>query len=393
MSVHSIRIRLTAWYCVVLAAVLVAAGIISFGVMKRQLRRDVDSALAATSRQIAATLRDEVDEHHGLLPQRAVDEVLGEFRDKEHPVFLWSAAATPPPGFKTSDHIRFNVTRLHLGHSDYVLASGQSTTAQEEMLAELRRAMLLTIPLALLIAAGGGYLLAHKSLEPVEEAFASQRRFMAEASHELRTPVAILQGELEVTLSRDDRDARDYRESLQIMEKSVRRLTRIVRDLFLLARGDAGQYPLRDERFYLDEVVAQTVHGLRTLAADCGVAVHEEHEPDLAVRGDEDLVQRMIANLVENAIKNARAEVTVRCVARDGERRIEVRDDGRGVAPELRGKIFERFIHAGGAGAGLGLPIARWIAEAHGGRVWLERSDDSGTLFCAALPAVTATAR
>jgi signal transduction histidine kinase len=386
MRVHPIRIRLTAWYSVVLAAVLVAAGIVSYGVMKRQLRRDVDAALVATSRQIAATLRDEVAENHGVLPPKAAEEVLDEFRDKEHPVFLWSAAATPPLGFKASDHIRFNVTQLHLANADYVLAAGHSTTAQEEFLAELRNAMLLTIPLALLIAAGGGYLLARKSLEPVEEAFASQRRFMADASHELRTPVAILQGELDVTLSRDDRDARDYRDSLQIMQKSVRRLTRIVRDLFLLARGDAGQYPLRDERFYLDEVVAQTVHGLRTLAADCGVTLREEHDSDLPVRGDEDLVQRMIANLVENAIKHARAEVSVRCVAHDGERRIEVHDDGRGIAPELHEKIFERFFHAGGDGAGLGLPIARWIAEAHGGRVWVERAEEGGTLFCAALP-------
>ncbi|HEY6137289.1 MAG TPA: HAMP domain-containing sensor histidine kinase [Thermoanaerobaculia bacterium] len=387
MRLQSIRVRLTAWYSVVLAAVLVAAGALSYGVMKRQLRRDADRALAATSRQIAATLRDEVEEQHGLLPQRAADEVLNEFRDKDHPIFLWSAAATPPLSIKSSTHIRFNITPLRLGNAGYVLAAGQSLTAQEETLAELRRSMFLTIPLALLIAAGGGYLLARKSLEPVEEAFASQRRFMAEASHELRTPVAILQGELEVTLSRDDRDARDYRESLQIMEKSVRRLTRIVRDLFLLARGDAGQSPLRDERFYLDEVAAQTVRGLRTLAADCGVTVREEHESGLAVRGDEDLVQRMIANLVENAIKHARAEVSVRCLARDRERRIEVRDDGRGVAPELRDKIFERFVHAGGAGAGLGLPIARWIAEAHGGTLRLESSGADGSLFVVTLPA------
>ena len=387
MRLQSIRVRLTAWYCVVLATVLVIAGALSYGVMKRQLRRDLDAALTATSRQIAATLRDEAAENRGTLPPKAAEEVLAEFRDKDHPVFLWSAAATPPLGFKTSEHIRFNVTRQHLGNNDYILAAGQSTAAQEEMLAELRRAMLLTIPLALLIAAGGGYLLARKSLVPVEEAFASQRRFMADASHELRTPVAILQGELDVTLSRDDRDARDYRESLEIMRKSVRRLTRIVRDLFLLARGDAGQYPLRDERFYLDEVAAQTVRGLRTLAADCGVTLREEHQSDLAVRGDEDLVQRMIANLVENAVKHARAEVVVRCIDRDGARRIEVHDDGRGVAPELREKIFERFVHATGDGAGLGLPIARWIAAAHGGTLRLESSGPDGSLFVVTLPA------
>ena len=433
--IRSIRGRLTTWYSVVMAVVLVATGAISYGIMRRQLHRTTDAALAATSRQIVATLRDEAAENHGTLFPRAIAEVLAEFRDKERPLFVWSAAATPPlgnvRGFATAGHVRFLVTPARLGADDYVVAVGQSLAAQEEILGDLRKSMLLTIPLALLIASAGGYLLARKSLEPVaamsakaraigasslgeriavrnegdelgqlattlngllarlEEAFASQRRFMADASHELRTPVAILQGELDVALSRGDRDARDYRESLEIMQKSVRRLTRIVRDLFLLARGDAGQYPLRSERFYLDDVVAQTLHGFRTLAAERGVTLHEERAPDLVMRGDEDLVQRLVANLVENALKHAPpgGDVTVRCSGDDGERRIEVRDNGPGIPPELHEKIFERFFRAGGNGAGLGLPIARWIAEAHGGRVWLEASDERGTTFRAVLPA------
>jgi heavy metal sensor kinase len=440
--IRSIRGRLTAWYSVVLAVVLVATGAISYGIMRRQIRRTTDAALTAAARQVANTLRDEAAENHGVLLPRFVAEVLNEYRDRDRPVALftrdgravWSTSATPPPraaGFATIDHVRFLYTPARLGATDCIIAVGQSLAAQEEMLADLRKALLLTIPLALLIASAGGYLLARKSLEPVaamsakaraigatslgerievrnerdelgqlattlngllarlEEAFASQRRFMADASHELRTPVAILQGELDVALSRDDRDARDYRESLAIMQKSVRRLTRIVRDLFLLARGDAGQYPLRSERFYLDDVVAQTLHGFRTLAAERGVTLHEERAPDLVMRGDEDLVQRLVANLVENAIKHAPAggDVTVRCSGDDGERRIEVRDNGRGIAPELHEKIFERFFRADSNGAGLGLPIARWIAEAHGGRVWLEASDERGTTFCAVLPA------
>jgi len=221
---------------------------------------------------------------------------------------------------------------------------------------------------------------------------------MADASHELRTPVAILQGELDVTLSRDDRDARQYRDSLEIMRKSVHRLTRIVRDLFLLARGDAGQYPIREERFYLDDLVTQTVHAFRTLAAERGIALNEEHAPDLVMLGDEDLVQRLVGNLVENAIKHVPrgGRVMVKSSGVNGQRRIEVHDSGSGVPPELRERIFERFFRvdaaqdapvSDGSGAGLGLPIARWIAEAHGGRLWLERSGKEGSVFVATLPA------
>ena len=135
-------------------------------------------------------------------------------------------------------------------------------------------------------------------------------------------------------------------------------------------------------------MVAQTVQGFRTLAAERNVAIAEEHDPDLVMRGDEDLVQRMVGNLVENAIKHVPpgGRVLVRSSAVDRELRIEVHDNGSGIAPELRERIFERFFGADGGGAGLGLPITRWIAEAHGGRVWLDRSDSSGSVFVATLP-------
>jgi signal transduction histidine kinase len=175
-----------------------------------------------------------------------------------------------------------------------------------------------------------------------------------------------------------------------------------VRDLFLLARGDAGQVPLRNERFYLDDVVAQTVQGFRTLAAEQGVTLREEHEPDLVLRGDEDLIERLVANLVENAIKHTPAggEVSVVCKGKDGQLRIEVHDRGSGIPSELQERIFERFFRAdpahppvlhaiGGSGAGLGLPIARWIAEAHGGKLWVAKSDGAGSVFVASLSAST----
>jgi heavy metal sensor kinase len=456
MIIDSIRGRLTAWYTLVLAVVLIAAGLMSYAVMRRQMRRTTDASLRTSAHQVASALEEEVAESHGALQLRSANEVLANFRDNDRPMIIltgngseFAASATPITvavdraalrqrmqrrsfglsSLHGAHELRLILSSLRLGGSDYFLAIAQSLDEQQELLADLRHAMVVTIPLALLIAAAGGYLLARKGLAPVaamsakaraigatnlgervevansadelgqlavtlnallerlEESFDSQRRFMADASHELRTPVAILQGELDVTLSRDDRDAREYRDSLEIMRNSVQRLTRIVRDLFLLARGDAGQYPMRDERFYLDEVVAQTVQGFRTLASERGVVIAEEHEPDLVMRGDEDLVERLVGNLVENAIKHVPAggRVLVRSSAADGELRIEVHDSGSGIAPELRERIFERFFGADGGGAGLGLPIARWIAEAHGGRLWLDSSGVAGSTFVATL--------
>jgi heavy metal sensor kinase len=457
MIADSIRGRLTAWYTLVLAVVLIAAGMMSYAVMRRQMGRTTDASLRTSAHQLASALEEEAKENDGALQVRSANEVLANFRDNDRPMIIlgangddFAASITPITASVGRAALRGEIARRRFGLSslhgihdlrlslsalrvdgrEYFLAVAQSLDEQKELLADLRHAMVVTIPLALLIAAAGGYLLARKSLAPVaamsakaraigatnlgervevanpadelgqlavtlnallerlEQSFDSQRRFMADASHELRTPVAILQGELDVTLSRDDRDAREYRDSLEIMRKSVQRLTRIVRDLFLLARGDAGQYPMRDERFYLDEIVAQTVHGFRTLAAERGVAIAEEHEPDLVMRGDEDLVQRLVGNLVENAIKHVPSggRVFVRSSSTDGDLRIEVHDSGSGIAPEVRERIFERFFAADGGGAGLGLPIARWIAEAHGGKVWLDSSTSSGSVFVVTLP-------
>jgi heavy metal sensor kinase len=466
MTFDSIRGRLTAWYTAVLAVLLVAAGVASYGVMRRQMRHSTDALLVSGAHQLTAALEGEAAENNGMLPIRSATEVLSEFRDNDREIVVLGAdggqlaASAVAAGRAVNPGIlherirrrafglsttagahghRLLLVPARIGKGNFVLALAQSLDEGDALLADLRYAMAVTIPLALLVAALGGYLLARKSLAPVaamsaqaravgasnlgeriavtnprdelgqlaltlnallarlEESFTSQRRFMADASHELRSPVAILQGELEVTLAREDRDAREYRESLEIMRKTVGRLSRIVRDLFLLARGDAGQVPLRSERFYLDDVVEQTVQGFRTLAAEKGVTLLEEHQSDLALRGDPDLIGRLAGNLVENAIKHTPAggQVSVFSTVSDGQLRIEVHDRGRGIPVESQERIFERFFRvdpshsptnsAGGSGAGLGLPIARWIAEVHGGRVWVEKSDATGSVFVATL--------
>jgi len=377
-DLRRLRIRLTAWYTLVLAIVLTASALVSFALIKRQLRRTTEHSLTMSVHQLAAALNTEAAEAGGALTAKAAAEELNEFRDKERPMKILAADGRVfAEALPFTGNIRTRTERIKVGNAELIAVVGQSLDAQDELLASLREAMLLTIPLALLIAAGGGYLLARKNLAPVAEAFESQRRFMAEASHELRTPVSILQGELDVTLSRDDRNADEYRASMAIMRRSAQRLTRIVRDLFLLARGDAGQYPLKDERFYLDEVVAGTVRSFRTVANERGITLREEHENELPMRGDEDLIARMIGNLLDNAIRHARSEVLVRCTRT----RIEVSDDGEGIAPELRERIFERFFRGDPSRSGLGLPIARWIAEAHGGRVVVE----GGSVFVVTL--------
>jgi len=378
MDLRAVRLRLTAWYTLVLAAVMSTSGVASYAIIKRQLRIATEHSLASSVRQLQNALQTEAANSGGVLTAKEANEELNEVRDRERPMKMLTGDGRPfAAGAPFTRHERIRMERIRIGNAAYIVIAGQSLDSEEDLLHVLREGMLLTIPLALLIAAAGGSLLARENLAPVAEAFESQRRFMAEASHELRTPVSILQGEIDVTLSHE-REASEYRESLAIMRRSAQRLTRIVRDLFLLARGDAGQYPISDERFYLDEVVAQIVASYRTVAAERGIALREEHEHELLMRGDEDLIERMIGNLLDNAIRHAKSEVVVRCT----KGRIEVRDDGEGVPPELREKIFERFFRGEPSRTGLGLPIARWIAEAHGGTL----KAGGGSVFVITLP-------
>jgi two-component system OmpR family sensor kinase len=322
----------------------------------------------------------------------------------------------------------------------YRLVVLQSLHPQQEMLADIRETFYWGIPFALMLASLGGYFLARKSLAPVasmasqarqmgaanlhdrlevanqrdelgqlalsfnqllerlEVSFEQQRRFVADASHELRTPVAILRGETEVTLSKTDRTPAEYRETLGILRDEAQRLARIIEDLFTLTRADAGQYPLNLRDAYLDELASGVLVRARSLALAKKITLCPSIEPDLPIHADEALLGRMLLNLLDNAIKYSPPGSTVQLACRrEGNHYfIGVSDNGPGIPPELQAKIFERFFRADKArsraesdkgGAGLGLSIARWIAEAHQGTLELSRSDASGSTFSVVLPA------
>ncbi len=345
---------------------------------------------------------------------------------------------------------RVFVLPLALGGERLTVVAAQSMHDQAELMEELRDALAVVIPLVLLAAWAGGYALARRSLAPVvamsERAAAigaaspgdrlpvanprdelgrlaaafnallervggaleQQRRFMSDASHELRTPVAIMRGEADVALSRGDRSADEYRDALRVVRDEARRLSRIVGELFLLARADAGPQPLRVEHLYLDEALAECARAARSLAAARGVSLTlappAPDARDYALRGDEELLRRLFLNLIDNAIKYSAAGSAVRVSleARGATYAVTVEDDGPGIPAEAQARVFERFFRAEHAraraeesetgGAGLGLAIARWVAEAHGGTLTLAHSSPAGTAFVVTLAAPAAAA-
>jgi heavy metal sensor kinase len=356
------------------------------------------------------------------------------------------------------EHFRARVLQAEVGGSTISIVTLQSLEGERLLLEDIRETLFWVIPITLVIASAGGYFLARKSLAPVvgmsekaaligaqnlherlpvlnprdelgylastfngllerlDRSFEQQRRFMADASHELRSPVAIIRGEAEVALSQP-RAPEEYRESLAIALDEARRLSQIVDDLFTLARADAGEYPLRPRDFYLEELAGDCVRAARSMAAASGITLSYEPDGEMPIHADEALVRRLTMNLLDNAIKYTPegGKISVACARAAGEYSLSVRDTGPGIPAEAREKIFERFFrldpartHSGrdnsvaakpgpdkaapaASGAGLGLAIARWIAEAHHGRLTLARSDASGSVFVAFLPANGAT--
>jgi len=406
---RSVRIRLTLWYTAILALVLAAFSGISYALLARGIRSATDASLADTVREVVAAFPDDPAQavagdrpldlryrDRALMVYAAGRGIVAETRSRFTPAErqrIARAMAGGLDGFATveggheNDGIRLFAARAG---TSYRVAAAQDLDPQADRLEDAARAVALGIPLALLIAAGGGYLLARKSLAPVTAAFESQRRFMADASHELRTPVAIVQGEADVALSRP-RSSADYRESIEIMQKAARKLTRIVQDLFLLARSDAGRYPITLGRFYLEELLADCIRSMKSMADAKSIEVTCEAPHDLMLLADEELMQRLLMNLVDNALRFTPegGRVVVRATSTADVCTIEVRDTGPGIRAEDQPHVFERFFRSERArtagGAGLGLAIVRWVAEAHGGTARIARSDESGTAFVVTL--------
>ena len=229
-------------------------------------------------------------------------------------------------------------------------------------------------------------------LARLDKSMSAQRQFMADASHELRTPVSVTRTAAQVMLGREQRSEQEYRESLAIVAEQAARLTRMVDDMFLLARAEAHGRPLEATPIYLDELVGECTRAVRVLADARGVDVRTNGAREVAIVGDENLLRQLVINLLENAVTHTPpgGQVSVELETHNGDVAIAVTDSGPGVPLEDRDRIFERFVRLAPSGAqtgaGLGLPIARWIAEQHGGRLTLESRAPDGARFVVSLP-------
>ena len=223
-----------------------------------------------------------------------------------------------------------------------------------------------------------------------------RRDLVANVSHELKTPISALRAHLENLL---DGVERPDPETLQVMLAQSERLGRLVDQLLELARLESGEVPLRLERVPLRSLVSQVLSEIAVGRPEQAVTV-EEHVPDdlPLVQADPERVHQVLFNLLDNAMRFTPRGGRVRVTAsrHDGAVEVSVADTGPGISPEHLPRLFERFYRIDTArsrnegGTGIGLAIARWVVEAHGGRIWAESEPGKGAVFTFELPLASA---
>jgi heavy metal sensor kinase len=467
MRWRSLRTRLTLWYTSLLTLTFLVLGGVAYGLLTYSLAHEVDAALLGVAHELATQARREaptffphaLDElfqrFFGVSPLDQYFQMFDAFGRRD-PRLPRSRAKTLPFSAKAQKNAAQGLLTFETveGLGPYpvrvltmpVIEAGQirpfQVGASLENAYETRHRFLFIMavifPFALLLAGGGGWLLAHRALTPVarmteaarrigaahlaerlqetgtgdeldrlattlnamlsrlDDAFHQMRRFSADASHELQTPLTILKGELEVAL-RTPRSPEAYQEVLQSALEEIDRIATLVEGLMLLARADAGVLRLDLRPVELDQLV-QDVYGCTKVLA------HAKHltlglgavEP-VAIEGDYERLRRLLLNLVDNAIKYTPVggQVTLSVQYCTKWASVHVSDTGIGLSQEEQEHVFQPFYrtaasHSQGAeGSGLGLCIASSIAAAHGGRIQVASTPGCGSMFTVLLPLPT----
>jgi signal transduction histidine kinase len=408
-SLARLRLRLTVWYAAIFLSILGLLGAGLFLAVRHRMSQQLDASLRTATGALmqAARIReaeraratglvaDAVDELH--VPARSLylfgpdalllkpDTAAAWIRDAAREAEVRGQADRD---FETPhDHI----VRLHAERfagadgRPYVAAAVADRLELEDEYASLIRAFAVAALAALLLVGGGGYVLVRQASAPIERAMEQIRRFMADAAHQLRTPITILRTRADVALAEPREGARDAA-TLAAVAREAAHLGGIAADLLTLARADAGERPVARQSMYLDDAAAAAVEAAQALARTKDVSLAVGAFDEAPISGDADLVRQLLVIVLDNAIKFTPAGGSVRLdvSTHDGRAAAVVTDTGIGIPPDQLPHVFERFYRGEPArrvadGAGLGLAIARWIADVHGARIDVASREGAGT--------------
>ncbi len=407
-----IRWRLVGWTVLVLAAILLALGIIVFISLARSITDTVDSNLETSSRTALVELNEAAETdlaragYQGGLFFLLFDDtgtVLANPQGVDVTGFPTELVRNPPRGFSTVD-LPTDAVRLYVrdfqqpAGKKATLIVGQSLAAEREAEHRLLLILLFGGGIGLLLSFGGAAFLADRALVPIHEAFHRQQEFAADASHELRTPLTILRSATDLLDERCDEPLRANRDLLDEARQEIVHMERLTRDLLTLARSDRGELQLALGRVDLGALARDLRSRVSVLARRRGILIEVSDDGSSpVVDGDPDRLQQVGLILLDNALKHTPRAGQVRLVVgRHGsEGLLRVEDTGEGIPSEHLARIFERFYRVdrtrarATGGAGLGLAIAHALVVAHGGRIALGSRPGGGTLASVWLPLAT----
>ena len=436
-----IRSRITATATLVVLAVLVVTAIALTFVQRRLLTDNLDDSLAANSVAVEAAIdREPLDRR---LVSQGDDDAVAQVVDDKGTVIaatenLEGEAALPALGRGDDrrvrsmslpvDDDRYRVLSRRVG--SFTIHTGATIDDVDESVSALRAGLLVVIPLVTFTLAALIWWLVGRTLRPVEairrevadisghnldrrvpepasrdevaelartmnemlerveRAAENQHRFVADASHELRSPLARMRAELEIDVGHPA--TADLAATHRSLLEETEHLQRLVEDLLVLARTDANAFANRRVReIDLDDIVLRETQRIR---AATSVTINAGAVSAAQVQGDPDELTRVVRNLLDNAVRHARTAVTVALVESDGQATLTVADDGLGIAATDQVRIFERFVRldearsAHDGGSGLGLAIARELVERNGGTIRLDRDHSPGARFVVRIP-------
>jgi heavy metal sensor kinase len=460
MNTRSLRFRLIMWYAGLLTSVFLLCGVTMCQALRHYLKQSLAESLLRRTRQITISLLADVGKTGEPF---VVDEIKARYAPENYDRFVrlsrkdgtiiyasgraatFDPAGLPPVPATDSPrvallpdgHRLLIVAEKHRTPSgrEYVVESGGPMQPIDSVLSHLIFLLLLGVPVVILVAAGGGYILVGQALAPVvhiansaeqitlhnldgqlplaptgdeleqlslalnrmisrlREAFEQNRRFLADASHELRTPLTALRGELEGAVEQAQA-LPDLRDKVGSALEEVDRLAKIVQTLFAISRLDAGEAQQEWLRFDLARLATGTADQMSLLAEDKGISVNCNAGQEVNVDGDRARIKQVVVNLLDNAIKYTPPGGIIHLNVRslDGKAILEVVDTGIGIPAGALPHVFDRFYRVDKArsreigGAGLGLAIVKSICAAHGGRVGVESSESRGSRFKVELP-------
>lgn len=444
----SIKMRITLWFTIVMTVTVAAAVAFLFYASRKEMR----ASAAYTLQDVLQEDFAQIDCEDGAL--LFDEDFKGAQGDVSVSVFSADGAflyGKTPKGFAidtpfADGQLRERVSygtewyvfdRMEAleGYGSLWLRAVVSADAIAQTYGSMLRKALLLLPALLLLSAVIGYLLTRRAMYPVrqitataeqigesrdltrrialgegrdevyvlantfdrmfdrlEEAFEKEKQFTSDASHELRTPTAVILSTCEYASAHAE-TLEQAQSAIGSIQAQAQKMSALISQLLMLSRADQGQEKLQWELLDLSELAELVSEQQQEAAAARGVVIHTRIEPHLLLRGDETLLMRLLINLLENAVKYGRDGGSVQLELMQDEESVigVVRDNGRGIAPENLERIWGRFYQEDASrgeasGCGLGLSMAKWIVEAHGGSIAAESRLGEGSVFTFVLP-------